>query len=436
MPRAATLDDTLDVLDILPLEFSGNGKRDVESDPRFYVEPPPCEDGGDMRGVGPAERFRDLLLSDQHRAKLFLSGHIGNGKSTQINKLAADETLRNAFSVVLMRIEEGHQGFLDASQLLFLLAGAIFDFGLQEKLLAEDAKWKGMLRDLDARLFGEQGMVTREGALSAELNLFFVKVREDLKFVEHRRRQFRAFGETQQTLLLDLVKALTLDVETHLVAQGKHNSLLLLVDDLDKVRGPEQQKDIFNTNVDLLHALPFRALFTVPTGVVLGPSRAAVRRALEHLYPVRVIDKAPDGFDPERAFIPGSDAFFRTVLDQRVEPALFDDDSVRLAAIYSGGVLREFFHLLQSAVLIAGHNNLTSVDARAVRAAVRDERRRETMGLLSSDYKALREIHRTHEIDEDSQRRYLDEARVLECYNDKTWYEANPLLWKVLQPEG
>jgi hypothetical protein len=421
MPRAATLPDALDVLELTPLEFTVTGERSPESNPRFYVEPPPRDDPGDgLQGPGPAERFRDQFLGHRQAVKLFLSGHIGSGKSTQINRLAADDALRGAFSVVLVRIEAELVAFLDAPQLLFLLAGAIFDFGVKAKLLTENARWKGLLRDLDARIFGDKGLVAKEGALSAELNLFFVKIREDLKLVEQRRQQFRDLGETQQTLLVDLVKALTLDVETQLVARGKHNSLLLLVDDLDKVRGPEQQKDIFNTNVGLLHTLPFRALFTVPTGVVFGPNRADVRRSLEHLYPVRVLDKAPDGFDPEHAFIAGSDAFFRSVLDRRVEPALFDDDAVRLAAIYSGGVLRDFFRMLQSAVAVARHNRLDAVDARALRAAVRDERRRETIGLVSSDYEALLEIHRKHEIAEETQRRYLDEARVLECYNGNT----------------
>ncbi len=434
MPLAATLADALDVLELHPLDFTRSAERHPESNPLFYVEPPPRDDpGSGLQGPGLAERFRDQLLGHRQAVKLFLSGHIGSGKSTQINKLAADDALRGAFSIVVLRIEAGLVAFLDAAQLLFLVAGAIFDFGSEAKLLSENGRWRGILRDLDARIFGEQGLVAKEGALSAELNLFFVKIREDLKLVEHRRRQFRDLGETQQTLLLDLVKALTLDVATQLVAQGKHHSLLLLVDDLDKVRGPEQQQDIFNTNVSLLHDLPFRALFTVPTGVVFGPNRAEVRAALDHLYPVRVLDKAPDGFDPERSFVPRSDAFFRSVLDRRVEPALFDDAAVRLAAIYSGGVLREFFRLLRSAVAVARHNKLTSVDARAFLAAVRDERRRETMGLLSSDYRALLEIHRTHEIAEDAERRYLDEARVLECYNGDTWYEVGPLLWKSLE---
>jgi hypothetical protein len=432
--RANTLDDALDVLELQPLDFLGGEQQSPARDPAFYVEPPPRDDESDgLPGPGPAERLRDQLLSQHRPAKLFLSGHVGSGKSTQINKLAADSAIRGAFSVVLVRIEAGLVPFLDAAQLLFLMAGNILDFGVREHLLSEGGRWKGIVRDLDARLHGDKGVVAKEGAVSAEFNLLFIKIREDLKLSEQRRRQFREIGETQQSLLLDLLNALTLDIETTLTDQGKHHSLLLLIDDLDKVRGPEQQKDIFNTNLGLLHVLPFRALYTVPTGVVFGPSRAEVRRALEHLYPVRVLDKAPDGFDPEKAFIPDSDAFFRKALDQRVAPSLFEDAAVRLAAIYSGGVLREFFRLLRSAVGIARHNKLDLVDVRALRAAIRDERRRDTMGLYASDYQALLAIHETHDMAKDEERRYLDEARVLECYNDKTWYEVNPLLWKVLK---
>lgn len=434
---AKTLRDALDVLELEPLEFLSGKQSGSASDPAFYVEPPPRDEEGDgLPGPGPTDRIKEQLLAEQHHTKVFLSGHIGSGKSTQINKLTADDDLRSAFSVVLLRIEAGLIPFLNAAQLLFLISEAVYTFGAREGLLTAKAKWRNILRDLDARIFGESGVVAKEGTISAEFNLLFVKIREDLKLNEHRRRQFRELGETQQSLFLDLLTALKVDVESSLVEQGKHNSLLLLIDDLDKVRGPDQQKDIFDTNLGLLYALPFRALFTVPTGVVFSPNRAEVRRKLEHLYPLRVLDKAPDGFDPEKAFIPTSDAFFRQALDRRVEPSLFEDGAVRLAAIYSGGVVREFFRLLRTAVYIAMHNKLPVVDERALRAAVRDERRRETVGLYRPDYEALLAIHRTHEMARNEERRYLDEARVLECFNDRTWYEVSPLLWKVIKEEG
>jgi hypothetical protein len=432
--RAMSLPDALDVLELHPLDFLGADRSDPASDPAFYVEPPPRDEEADgLPGPGPERRLRDELMGRRLPTTLFLSGHVGSGKSTQINKLAADETVRGAFSVVLLRIEAELLPFLDASQLLFLMAAEIFDFGFREKLLSEGGRWKSVLRELDTQLFGKTGVTAKEGAVSAELNLFFVKVRQDLKLSASRREEFRKLGETQRSILLDLMKSLTLDVVTALAAQQRHQSLLLLIDDLDKVRGPEQQKDIFHTNLGSLLALPFHVLYTVPTGVVFGPNRVEVRTHREHLYPVRVLDKSA-GFDPERAFMPGADAFFRRALDQRVEPRLFDDAAVRLATIYSGGVLREFFRLLRTSVGLARYNDLDVVDDRAVRAAVRDERRRESMGLYAPDYQALLAVHQTHVMARDEDRRYLDESRVIECFNGDTWYEVNPMLWKVIEP--
>src|SRR5262245_27148405 len=130
--RAKTLEAALDVLELQPLDFSGAGAKDPASDPAFYVEPPPRDDEGDgLPGPGPAERLRDRLLGQRHHTKLFLSGHVGSGTSTQLNKLATDEALKDAFSLVQLRIEAGLVPFLDAAQLLFLIAGAIFDFGFR-----------------------------------------------------------------------------------------------------------------------------------------------------------------------------------------------------------------------------------------------------------------------------------------------------------------
>lgn len=433
---AKTLDEALEALELEPLDFSGKAGVRPASDPSYYEAPPPRDDDEDgLAGPGPTERIRDQLLQKRQHEKVFLSGHVGSGKSTELNKLMADPALSGAFAVVPLRIEAGLVPFLDAPQLLFLIAGALFDFGAREGLLTGLGKWRSILTDVETRLLGQAGVTAKEGALSVEMNFLFVKIREDLKLSEHRRKQLRELGETQQTLLLDLIDHIALDIESSLVQKQHYRTLLLLVDDLDKVREPEQQKNIFNVNLGLLFAPKLRAVYTVPSGVVFGPNRAEVRRSLEHLYPIRVLDKAPSSFDPERAFIPGSDKFFRRAVDKRVIPSLIEDGAVRLAVIYSGGVLREFFRLLRSALGIARRNGLDVVDERALRATVRDERRRDTIGLYATDYQALRAIHTTHEMASDAERRYLDEARVLECYNDKTWYEVNPLLWKVIQED-
>ncbi|HSN99640.1 MAG TPA: hypothetical protein VLS89_15200, partial [Candidatus Nanopelagicales bacterium] len=101
----------------------------------------------------------------------------------------------------------------------------------------------------------------------------------------------------------------------------------------------------------------------------------------------------------------------------------------------SGGVLREYFRLMWSAANLATYHGLERLDGRVLRAAVRDARLRESAGLLLPDMEALLLVHRKHGLTGDVQRRYLDEGRVLECYNDRVWYEVNPLLWSVIRPQ-
>jgi hypothetical protein len=181
---------------------------------------------------------------------------------------------------------------------------------------------------------------------------------------------------------------------------------------------------------------PFRALYTIPTGVAFEARRPELRQHLEHLYPVRVLKKSPGGFDPLRAAMPERFDFFFDLLKHRVAPGLFDDESVRLAATYSGGVLRDFFHLLRRAILIARYNNLDVVDTISMRMGLKDARLDESRGIYGPDLDALLYVHQNHKLKSAEDRKYLNQSRVLECYNDAVWFEVNPLLWPLLEEKA
>jgi hypothetical protein len=150
------------------------------------------------------------------------------------------------------------------------------------------------------------------------------------------------------------------------------------------------------------------------------------------LYPIRILSKAPGAFKPEEAYLPDNIGFFQNLVHSRVKPGLIEAEALKLGAIYSGGVLREFFHLLREAILVAQYNSLEVVDRRTMAAAIADARLRESPGLYGPDFEALAYVHRTSDLRKSEDRRYLDEGRVIECYNGKVWFEVNPLLWSML----
>lgn len=437
MLRAETLDQARKLLDPRPLDFREQGPLQGDkaaSDPSFYTEPPPQKKG--TRNLpSPVENIRQRLINGLPDTKMFLCGHVGSGKSTELNRLAAHPEITSQFNVVMLRFEEQEWATLDSSQVLFRIAGAIYTQfkALLQEQKKDDGELHSALQELNARLFQATGLHATEGSVGLEFDLLVVKVRQELKLSDKARRVFREFGETQQTLLQDVLREMVDAVENALAATEEPSSLLVLADDMDKVRGAEQQKEMFDKNLSALTTPPLRIVYTLPTGVYFGENRADVRRNVEYLYPVRVLNKASGSYKPEDAYNSDRFGFFETLIHHRVKEDLIAPEAIRLAAIYSGGVLRDFFHLLREGIRLARYNKLDVLDEELIRYAIDDARLRESAGLYAPDYEALAFVHRTNDLRTGEDRRYLDTSRVLECYNGSVWFEVAPLLWQLLE---
>jgi hypothetical protein len=433
MPRATTLDEATKLLDPRPLDFLHPHPQGalVASDPAFYAAPPGNKGADGFKLPAPIERLRKRLLSGTRTTKLFLSGHVGSGKSTELSRLIVDPEIRARFAVIPLALEEHEWATLDAAQLLFRIGAALYV--AHKELLVKAEGWKKKLKLLNERIFEPMGIQAKEGSLAIEVDVLIVKLRQELKLSEKARQQFRDFGETQRTILQDFIEALVDDIENALTEEDGPNELLVVVDDLDKLRTEDQHRDIFDTNLSAILAPPLRILYTVPTAVRFGDVRSEIRQSGEDLFPVRVLTKAPGTWKPEDAYTNERIGFFELVVDRRIAPGLIDRDAVRLAAIYSGGVLRDFFRLLREGVLLALYNDMKVLDGVAMRYAIEEECRRESIGLYTPDYEALVHVHRTNSLPGASDRRYLALSRVIECFNGAVWFEANPVLWHVLE---
>lgn len=436
MTRASNLGEALRILDPRPLNFSEDNPQgnNVASNRAFYTEPPKPQGSDGFKLPGPTEDIRRKLLRSTRETKLFLSGHIGSGKSTELSRLAIQDEIQRKFSVVTFRFEEHEWATIDSTQVIFRVAASLFQ-KFKGKISGKKA-WQSKIESLNKSIFHPMGMglEAKEGALDVEFDLLILKLKQNLKFSEKTRQQFREFGETQRSVLQDFVQALVDDIEEALSREeDAPGDLLVIVDDLDKARNPEQQKELFETNLNALLALPLRVVFTLPTGVLFGGSQTDIRANVSHLYPVRVLNKAPQTFKPEDAFTNERLGFFKKLLEHRVNPGLVTDQALELAVIHSGGVLREFFRLLKEGANLAVYNDMDKLDKLAMSHAIQQVRLAESIGLYAADYEVLAQIHRSNELPGVEDRRYLDLARVIECYNGAVWFDVNPLLWPLLE---
>ncbi len=425
-----TFDEALDALYPGPLDFT----NDPQTAARLYQQHAARIDPTTGIAVtSPSEKLSRRFLKSTAHQKAFLSGHVGGGKSTELRQLIALPKINKAFFPILLDIEPGYLDTLDVAQLLFLMSAAVMVYAKAHGLLSNRKLWDEPLQALDESLGGSGGTRLREHTFGVDVDLGVLKVKEELKFDEVRRQQFRELGANRMFVLAQLLAGLIGDL---LETARKRNDLrepLLVIDGLDKVRVPQAQENTFRQKTSVLFEPPLRVVYTIPVGVAFHNCPKSIRDTLLHLYPAPTLKKAPGCFDPEQ--VPNSVGldFLRKVLDTRVAPGIFDPAAVDMASMYSGGALRNFFWLLRAGIDLAESNNMRIVDIRVMRAAVKEARLSESQSLHEEHYIKLAKVHQTNFLP-DGDAVYLDQSWVFECFNDKLWYEANPLLWKVLDP--
>lgn len=192
--RATNLDDAWKVFDPRPLEFDQGTAFDMASRPDYYTPPPPAMDGAVRRSPDVVGRITQRLLRGTRDTKVFLSGHVGSGKSTELNRLAQVPEIRRRFEVLTFRFEAQEWTSLDSSQVLFRLSHELFVHAQRRFPNAELGNSSKILRELDEVLYGPAGLSSKEGTASAEINLLFFKIRNDLDAHEHLAGRIRRAG--------------------------------------------------------------------------------------------------------------------------------------------------------------------------------------------------------------------------------------------------
>lgn len=427
---AQNLREALHFLDINPLEF---GRTDVDEsvDPARYVERPAGNGGTSRRRpFSEMQRLKEHLLHGRTHGKVFLSGHTGCGKSTELARLMADPDIGARFIPIAFRFEEQEQQHLDTNQVFFRVAFELYRYGNEKALLDDSKRWSKLLKEIDGWLYGESGIQAKEGSVSVEYNLLVAKVKQELKLSDARRQSFRQFGETHPSLMQDLIAELARDIETNLSKKEDHRELLVVIDDLDKVRDPERVRELFDVNFAALLQPPVHILSTVPRSGLSLPNAGSLRDNLYHLRAVQVLKRSTET-DPGKAFDKVNLGFFERVLDLRVRPGLFEQPAWELAVLYSGGVIRDFFHLLRESCLWALHEGLETIPVDLMEDVVAEERRKWSYAIFPATREILKGIRQSHQIQpEDTW--CLNASYALEIHNGDIWYEVNPLLWRLL----
>jgi len=368
--------------------------------------------------------IRALMRQHRQPPKYFFSGHRGCGKSTELNRLAADENIKNKFFIVKYSVKDvcdvNNLNYVDVlfsmgAQLYIQYIGAGKE--LEPELLKELESW-GRSIELELEKTKSAG-VSVKGWISA----FFLSIQAKIKSESTTRETIREQIEPKLSELIDKINLIIADIE------GKEQkNVLVIIDDLDKP-SLEQAKAIFYDNYTAITQPACHIVYTVPISIFFVPEFTAIREVAFSLPNVKLHTKN----DRNSRYEPGYKLMRRFVY-RRMKEELIEPEALDLAIKMSGGVFREGARIMQIAADSAIEKERTRILNEDVERAEREIRSDFKRILKSEDYDTLNEIYRNNEIRGIERIGHLlHNLSVLEYVNDESWFDIHPTLEELLR---
>ncbi|MFV8754476.1 hypothetical protein ACNOYE_28340 [Nannocystaceae bacterium ST9] len=400
----------------------------------LYVPRPGTQPLPDGRApVSIAERIRNQLLRTQGPLKIFLTGQVGAGKSSELSRLYADAEIAKKFERVVVRLTDRVDLLnADIRQVLVAIAATVAEHvrkhdyhklstwrgGEASKDLRRWVELLGTLFELPPPNPGDDPVI--------EFGAAFFKFSAELRSQHTLRQKIR---EDQGFGPLELLKVTNLMLR--LLESAVNRRVLLVIDDGDKVAMPDPARNVFIEHRVQLMELRCLAVLTFPYTLNFDPDLPSTND-LFVLENIKVIDRAtPNDVRPDAI------AFFRELLGRRVAASLITDEAVATATRYGAGIPREFLRIVAGGFEFAHNYGYAQVDHDAIEYVVQELRvtaSRRTQG--DKTRRMLAQVHRTKGLPDDFERSLLETLLVVEYSNNTPWYDVNPILVEYVESFG
>jgi len=387
----------------------------------FFTLPANCPFYVERAGKPLNKLIRALMRQHRQPPKYFFSGHRGCGKSTELNRLAADDEINKRFFIVKYSVKDvcdvNNLNYVDV---LFSMGAQLYiqyiDAGkeLEPELLKELESW-GRTLELES-----EKTKSAEASVKGWISAFFLSVQAKIKSEHTTRKIIREQIEPKLSELIDKINMIIADIE------GKEKkNVLVIIDDLDKP-SLEQAKEIFYDNYTAITQPACYIVYTVPISIFFGH---VMRESKFFLPNIKLHTKNDrngideDGYELMRTFV------YRRMKKELIEPEALD-----FAIKMSGGVFREGARIMQIAADSAIENERGRILKEDVERAEREIRSDFKRILKSGDYNALNEISKSNDIRGiEKIGHLLHNLSVLEYENEENWYDIHPTLEELLK---
>jgi hypothetical protein len=243
---------------------------------RFYIDRP----------GNPLQRMliylQGLGLNDQP-VKLLFTGHVGSGKSTELNKLAI--RLKRQFFIVNLDVRRSlNLNDLSYVDILLGLTTALFRRATEEDVLAKapaqiaTGVWEDVRLFIETIIFGPVRVPSpqAEATVSAKVNLLAAEFEAKFSQESSTREAVREQMESRVAELVD-----KLDFVTRQVRDRYGRPVLFFIENTDKP-DLEKARDLFVNHTHTLTNFQAAAIYTFPVGLRYSPDFALVKDHFDH----------------------------------------------------------------------------------------------------------------------------------------------------------
>ncbi len=257
--------------------------------------------------------------------------------------------------------------------------------------------------------------------LGSLIRLIDVRLKSEGEIREGIRARIRKYIPE----LINLINQILYEVSA---ITGK--SILLIIDDLDKIQPLDAALNIFREHVKSLASFDCFAIYTAPISLLYDPALKHLGQFLEiHYMPMfRVHTKEGAPEPPDSPYV----AILREIVYRRVSPDLFDEGVVEEAINMTGGVLRELIRVIRGCCVYCEEYGLSRITHNVLNFQKNKLKSEYYRILEHDDYQWLQRVKQTKNR-ADVNMRHLESLCVLYYPNGKGWFDVHPIVTELLE---
>lgn len=379
-----------------------------------------------------------VLAGNFEKESYYICGQSGSGKSTALNFIK-NEKLEEKYSVIYLKGRElFDQSDIDIIDILLMLAIEISEILKDKKIF--NAKLKKIYDKHVKKVETENTNISTQG-YGAEISaiasagakfMSLFKIGAEFKANYQRDKETRTvtreFFNFNKSDLLNILNEI---IDKYYEKFGSDKKILVIIDDLEKVRDIKQINAIFIDNRYYLSEINCKKIISVSVHLATQPLFAEVNKYffVTKIYPNPLSVKHEDGI------MEATRNLFKKAIFSRINKGvqLISDDAIELAIEKSGGIIRQYFQILYRAALQVMTLEGKSISVNDVETACSEQKNSILLQIIGKNLFNLldniKKTHLTNDIqDQDLFIMSLLSTQVVFYQNSQIWYDINPLI--------